>query len=81
MRVGRAHHVEHPDQVDVDHRPEAVRRHPVAAATKLPAAPETSTSMRPNWLAALSNAPADRVEPADVRGDAEKVAAGCPQRG
>ena len=44
-RVRRAQHVEGAEQVDVDDRLEAVRRHAERRAGKLPAAPETSTSI------------------------------------
>ena len=58
VRIGRLHHVEGAEQIDVDHCLEAVRADVPGERGKLPAAPDTSTSIRPAASAKASSAAA-----------------------
>src|SRR5208337_1873889 len=75
------HHVEGADQVDVDHHAEAVRGLRIDRGDEI-AGRAGDQHVNGAKLAgrAVERTP-DRVEVADVGGDAGNVAASCPQRG
>ena len=76
MRIGRPHHVEGADQVDVDHRTKAVRRLRIHRGDEVTgrAGHQHIDTAKPADRA-VERTP-HRVEVADIRDDADDVAAG-----